>query len=97
MSYQLIWSPDALLDLAEHFDFLKQRNLEAAGKAAQSIRDTAFSIAGNPHRGRLVADGSGRRKLIVPFGKSGYVIYYLIKDETIVIVRIYHGRQNRPA
>jgi plasmid stabilization system protein ParE len=93
---QLIWSPEALLNLSEHFEFLKERNPEAAGRAAQAIRDAGFSLAQNPDRGTLLADGSGRRKLRVAYGKSGYVIHYFIEDRTILIVRVYHGRQQRP-
>jgi plasmid stabilization system protein ParE len=94
---QLIWSPEALLDLAAHFEFLKLKNPEAASKAAEAIRDAGFSLSQNPKRGILLADGSLRRKLIVPFGKYGYVIHYYIENDYILIVRIYHGRQNRPS
>ena len=37
----------------------------------------------------------GIRELYVKFGKSAYVIRYHVKDEAVVIVRIWHGRQNR--
>ncbi len=94
---ELIWLPEALLDLSEHFEFLKLKNPEAAGRVAQSIRDAGFSLAQSPYRGTLLSDGSDRRKLIIPFGKYGYVLHYYIDSETILILRIYHGRQNRPA
>lgn len=93
---QLIWLPEALLDLAAHFEFLKLKNPDVAGRAAQSIRDAGFSLVKNPNRGSLLTDGSNRRKLIVPFGKHGYVIHYYIEADRILIVRVYHGRQNRP-
>ncbi len=93
---QLIWSPEALLDLAEHFDFLKLKDPNAAGQAAQAIREAGFSLASHPDRGTLLADGSGRRKLIIPFGKHGYVMQYYVEATSILIVRVYHGRQNRP-
>jgi plasmid stabilization system protein ParE len=52
---ELIWLPEALLDLSEHFEFLKLKNPDAAGRVAQSIRDVGFSLAQNPYehkRGR---------------------------------------------
>ncbi|MCG9890810.1 MAG: type II toxin-antitoxin system RelE/ParE family toxin [Thermosynechococcaceae cyanobacterium MS004] len=64
---ELIWLPEALLDLTEHFEFLKLKNPEAAGRVAQSIRDAGFSLAQNPNRGTLLTDGSDRRKLIIPW------------------------------
>jgi plasmid stabilization system protein ParE len=94
--WQLIWSPEALLDLSEHFEFLQLKNPEAAGKAVQAIRDVGFSIAQRPYRGRLLNDGSDRRKLRVPFGREGFVIHYLLENNTVLIVRIYHARQDRP-
>ena len=93
---ELIWLPEALLDLTEHFEFLKLKNPAAAGRVAQSIRDAGFSLVKNPYRGTLLVDGSDRRKLIIPFGKRGYVLHYYIDGETILILRVYHGRQNRP-
>ncbi len=47
---QLIWSPEALLDLAAHFEFLKLKNPEAAGRAAQAIRDAGFRLIQNHGR-----------------------------------------------
>jgi plasmid stabilization system protein ParE len=93
---QLVWSPEALKDLSQHFEFLNLQNPVIAGQAAQAIRDAGFSLIDLPHRGSLLSDGSDRRKLIVPFGKYGYVIHYYIEVDVILIVRIYHGRQNRP-
>ncbi len=93
---QLIWSPEALQDLADHFEFLKLKDSAAAGRAAQAIRDAGFSIVSNPYRGTLLSDESDRRKLVIPFGKHNYVMHYYIEAQTILIVRIYHGRQHRP-
>jgi plasmid stabilization system protein ParE len=93
---QLIWSTEALQALAAHFDFLKLKDRDIAGRAAQAIRDAVFSLAKNPQRGVLLADGSDRRKLMVRFGKHGYVIHYYLEGDCILIVRIYHGRQERP-
>jgi plasmid stabilization system protein ParE len=42
---ELIWLPEALLDLTEHFEFLKLKNPEATGRVAQSIREASFSLA----------------------------------------------------
>ena len=92
----IVWTAEALEDLSHHFDGLKQINPIAAGKVAQSIREAGFSLARYPHRGPMLRDGSDRRKLIIPYDRVGYVMHYYIEGETIVIVRVYHGREDRP-
>jgi len=39
------------------------------------------------------------RQLFVPFGKSSYVLRYRIhtEEDTLVVVRVWHGRENREA
>ncbi|ERT04034.1 putative plasmid stabilization system [Lyngbya aestuarii BL J] len=36
------------------------------------------------------------RKLFVSFGKYGYVIHYALLEDDVIILRVYHGRENRP-
>ena len=63
---------------------------------AQAIREAGFGLVNYPYRGVALNDGSDRRKLMSPYGRVGYVMPYLIEDETIVIVRVYYGREDRP-
>ncbi|MEH2380470.1 MAG: type II toxin-antitoxin system RelE/ParE family toxin [Nostoc sp.] len=69
---KVIWLPEALSDLVRLFDFLKLKNETTAFQAAQAIREAGFSLANVPYKGTVFDDGSGRRKLVVPFGKYGY-------------------------
>jgi plasmid stabilization system protein ParE len=41
-------------------------------------------------------DQTKRRELILPFGASAYVIRYRTADQTIVIIRVWHGHEDRP-
>ncbi|MBN3881223.1 MULTISPECIES: type II toxin-antitoxin system RelE/ParE family toxin [unclassified Nostoc] len=93
---KVIWLPEALSDLVRLFDFLKLQNESIAFQAAQAIREAGFSLANMPYKGTAFGDGSERRKLIVPFGKYGYVIHYSLEDDTILVLPVYHGRENRP-
>jgi plasmid stabilization system protein ParE len=60
------------------------------------IRRAGDSLESNPRRGSMVQGAPGVRKLRVPFGKSGFVIHYAILEDEVVILKVYHGRQNRP-
>jgi len=43
-----------------------------------------------------VSVGEGLRQLILRYGKSAYVVRYIVLENTIIITRIWHGRENRP-
>jgi plasmid stabilization system protein ParE len=58
--------------------------------------DSAESLQENPRRGAIVDEVAGLRKLIVSFGKYGYIIHYAILENDVIILRVYHGRENRP-
>jgi plasmid stabilization system protein ParE len=91
------WSPPALTDLNHQNQFLAAVNPEAGIKAVLAIVLAARSLGENPKRGTPIADTPGLRKLLVKFGKYGYIIHYVILDEEVLILRVYHGRQNRPS
>jgi len=93
---KVIWLPEALTDLVRLFDFLKLKNENAAFQAAQAIREAGFSLADAPYKGTALSDDSEGRKLVVPFGKYGYVIHYYLEDDSVLILRVYHGRENHP-
>jgi plasmid stabilization system protein ParE len=36
------------------------------------------------------------RHLILPHGKSGYIVRYRVTKDEVVLVRIWHGKEDRP-
>jgi plasmid stabilization system protein ParE len=36
-----------------------------------------------------------RRELFVPFGVGAYVLRYRLREETIVVIRVWHSRELR--
>jgi len=40
-------------------------------------------------------DDTGRRELFIPFGASAYVLRYRIHDDTLVVIRVWHSREER--
>jgi plasmid stabilization system protein ParE len=49
-----------------------------------------------PLIGPPVAGQPGMRQLIVPFGRSAYVLRYRVEADTLVVVRVWHAREDRP-
>jgi plasmid stabilization system protein ParE len=90
------WSPAALTDLDRQHDFLAETDSLVAAKTIQAIVEVGGSLSKNSRRGTPIADAPGLRKILVPFGKSSYIIHYIVLNEEILILRVYHGRQNRP-
>lgn len=90
----LIWLPGAKADFQRLFDFLLDVNPSAAGKAARLIRDGAERLRGHPQLGRQLSDGL-RRELVLPFTGAAYILRCRLEGETIVIIRVWHGREQR--
>jgi plasmid stabilization system protein ParE len=93
---KVVWSPTASRDIEKHYNFLLTQDATTATKAVQKIIQTGGSLAQSPYRGTMVRSSLGLRKLLVSFGKYGYVIHYAVIEEEVVILRVYHGRENRP-
>jgi plasmid stabilization system protein ParE len=93
---QIVWTEIAIDDLNRHYDFIKLNNPDAAALAVQAIVSSGESLQDNPRRGAIVDEIAGLRKLLVAFGKYGYTIHYVILEDDVIILRVYHGRENRP-
>ena len=92
---KIVWLPEALDDARRLFDFLREKNPSAAARAAQAIRQGADQLADFPDIGRPMNDGTGRRELFVPFGANSYVLRYILDAQRIVIIRVWHSREQR--
>lgn len=91
--YEVVWLPEALQDLDKQFEFLNDRNPDAASRAVRLILSAAASLAKSPQRG-LAVPNTDQRKLRVFFGKYGYLLYYRIDDRQVSVLRVHHGRSS---
>ena len=91
----LIWLPDARDDIERLFGFLLEVNPPAADRVVRLIQSCARRLADHPEIGRPMDDDGERRELYMSFGASAYVLRYRIEGQTIVIIRVWHGRENR--
>jgi len=89
----LRWAPGAVADLARLRSFLGDKN-PAAARAAQRLREAAALLRSQPELGHAV-DGEVFRDLLAPFGGGAYVLRYRVDDDAVIVVRIWHGREER--
>ncbi len=93
---KLVIAQAAVADLARLYAFLADKNPTAAEKAAGTLGAAIQSLNLFPERGRP-SGMPNVRELIVPFGRSSYVLRYayLASVDEVVIIRIWHGREAR--
>ena len=94
----LVFLPEAEGDIERLHEFLiKQGNPLAAQKAMLAIDEGIQMLLDSPYIGIRMEGRRDYRQLFVPFGKSAYVLRYRIQEEadTLVVVRVWHGREDR--
>lgn len=93
---KLIVSRAASADLERLRAFLVDKNPNAAQRAVAVLVRAIDSLVLLPDRGSP-SGVSGARELIVPFGRSAYVVRFVhdSQGDEIIILRIWHGREAR--
>jgi plasmid stabilization system protein ParE len=91
---QLIWSPQALLDVQRLYRFLAPKNQDAAKRAVTAIRQGVKVLSLQPGLGRPVEDMDDEfRDWIIDFGDSGYVARYRLETERVIILAVRHQKE----
>lgn len=91
---QLIWSPQALLDVQRVYRFLALRNQDAAKRAIKAIRQDVKVLSLQPGMGRPAADMDDEfRDWIIDFGDSGYVARYRLDGQYVIILAVRHQKE----
>jgi plasmid stabilization system protein ParE len=86
---QLIWSPQALLDVQRLYRFLAPKNQDAAKRAVTAIRQSVNVLSLQPGMGRPVEGMDNEfRDWIIDFGDSGYVARYRPEAEKVIILAV---------
>jgi plasmid stabilization system protein ParE len=93
---KLVVSREALADIERLRAFLEEKEAAAAQHAIAALQRAVGSLEVFPGRGRP-SGIPGVRELVVPFGRSAYLVRYLHdrEREMVVIVRVWHGREAR--
>jgi len=88
------WSRQAAEDIRSLYRFLFERSPKAAARISRAIVETVErSLSANPglgHAGRV----PDTRELVIP--KTPYVVPYRVRDDRVVVLRVYHHSQPWP-
>lgn len=96
MSFRVRYTGGARNDLRRLYQFLLEKDLQAARHARQAIAKGVAFLSDSPFTCRKAAPNTPLlRELIIPFGSSGYVALFDIEDhETVTILAIRHQRED---
>ncbi len=91
---RIIWSAEAVRDLASLRAYIAEESPEAAQRTVlrivQIIEDV---LPTNPHMGRP-GRVPGTRELVV--ARTPYIVPYRVRDKTLEILRVHHGARRWP-
>ena len=93
--YKLRFTPEAEDDLLRLYDFLLEKDVDAAERALDAMKGALEVLRLSPFSCRKALSGSPFvRELIIPFGSAGYVALFEIESaSTVNILAVRHQRE----
>lgn len=86
------WTPAAAADLQRINDYLKDHYPHYQNATIGKVYAAIQSLKDWPHLGRVGREEGTRELLFAPLP---YVAVYRVREQSIEILRIYHGAQER--
>ncbi|PHJ61997.1 toxin, RelE family protein [Nostoc linckia z18] len=90
MSYQLIISPEAELDIQDAFEWYEQRDSGLGSEFVRAI-DSCLALIGRNPLAYPVVYRQARRALIRRFP---YGVIYVVEENVITVIACYHVKRN---
>ena len=87
------WTTKALNDAERLCLFLAQHDRDVASSLAQKLRETPVRVVSHPRLGERVDSYILREVRKLSIGR--YVMHYELRDNDILTLRIWHGREER--
>ena len=87
------WTPAAAADLQSISDYLKEHHPHSLEATVRKVYGAIQSLKEWPHLGRVGRENGTRELLFRPLP---YVAVYRVSQQSIEVLRIYHGAQDRP-
>lgn len=91
----LYWLPEAQDDIERLHAFLHEKNPEAAQRMVNTLLNGADKLLSFPEIGKPLNDELRRRELFLPFGGSAYVLRYRLDSDRVIVIRVWHSREQR--
>ena len=91
MDYQVVWSPEAVADVEAIASYIARDSAAYARAVVEKILETARQLCEFPFLGRMVlelAQASIRERFVY-----SYRLIYRIRNDTITIAAVIHGRR----
>jgi toxin ParE1/3/4 len=86
------WTPAAAADLQRISDYLRDHHPHYRLATIRKVYATIQSLAEWPYLGRAGREEGSRELLFPPLP---YIAVYRVNEQSIEVVRIYHGAQDR--
>jgi plasmid stabilization system protein ParE len=96
VTYKVRLTAEALEDLDRLYDFLVERDQEAAERALTAIERALALLAYSPFscRKALLQKNPRWREILIPFGHSGYVALFEVEDDqSVTVTAVRHQRE----
>lgn len=98
--YRVRLLPSAEEHLERLFEHILEREVaspagdpQVAVAAVEAITIALKSLAVTPFTCRKAGDDPLWRELVIPFGRSGYVALFFIRESEVLVAKIRHQRQ----
>jgi plasmid stabilization system protein ParE len=93
--YRVRFTPEAEDDLLRLYEFLLERDLDAAERALEAIKKAIELLRFSPFSCRkTLPDRPFLRELVIPYGRAGYVALFAIEpDRTVTVLAVRQQRE----
>ena len=91
----ITYSREAEADVEGFHNWLLAHSVRAAEIFTERLAVAEQRIAARPQAYRRLSDGATRR-FAFRLNRTSYMLDYRIEPAQVVILRVWHGRQNRP-
>lgn len=88
---KLTFSESSIADLERLREFIAKNNPEAAERMSLRLRQLIGNLILHPDMGRPVPELPNVRELVA----GNYVVRYMPEEDTVVILRVWHGKEYR--